>query len=63
MSSLGVYLWKGDAIITNYVIIRLIDVNFRPTMIKYGIDNIRELCGNKINLKMVQENPICRLDK
>ena len=35
----------------------------RPTMIKYGIDNIRDLCGNKVNLKMVQENPICRLDK
>jgi len=32
-------------------------------MIKYGIDNIRDLCGNKINLKMVYENPICRLDK
>jgi len=35
----------------------------RPTMIKYGIDNIRDLVGHKINLKMVQENPICRLDK
>ncbi len=32
-------------------------------MIKYGIDNIRDLCGNKVNLKMVHENPICRLDK
>lgn len=35
----------------------------RPTMIKYGIDNIRDLVGHKINLKMVQESPICRLDK
>eukprot|EP00096_Caligus_rogercresseyi_P016875 TRINITY_DN996_c0_g3_i2.p1 TRINITY_DN996_c0_g3~~TRINITY_DN996_c0_g3_i2.p1 ORF type:complete len:749 (-),score=189.53 TRINITY_DN996_c0_g3_i2:37-2283(-) len=35
----------------------------RPTMIKYGIDNIRDLCGHKINLKMVAKNPICRLDK
>jgi len=35
----------------------------RPTMIKYGIDNIRDLVGHKINLKMVQDNPICRLDK
>jgi len=35
----------------------------RPTMIKYGINNIRDLVGHKINLKMVQENPICRLDK
>ena len=35
----------------------------RPTMIKYGINNIRELIGPKVNLNMVQENPICRLDK
>ncbi|XP_071952919.1 phenylalanine--tRNA ligase alpha subunit-like [Antedon mediterranea] len=35
----------------------------RPTMIKYGIDNIRELVGHKVNLQMVQENGICRLDK
>jgi len=35
----------------------------RPTMIKYGIDNIRDLVGHKVNLKMVQENPICRLQK
>jgi len=35
----------------------------RPTMIKYGIDNIRDLVGHKIDLKMVQENPLCRLDK
>ncbi len=32
-------------------------------MIKYGIDNIRDLVGHKVNLKMVQENPLCRLDK
>ncbi|RHZ46575.1 hypothetical protein Glove_613g5 [Diversispora epigaea] len=35
----------------------------RPTMIKYGIDNIRELLGHKVNLSMIQNNPICRLDK
>jgi len=35
----------------------------RPTMIKYKIDNIRDLVGHKVNLKMVQENPLCRLDK
>lgn len=33
----------------------------RPTMIKYGIDNIRDLVGHKVNLKMVQENPLCRI--
>ncbi|CAH1246378.1 FARSA [Branchiostoma lanceolatum] len=33
----------------------------RPTMIKYGIDNIRELVGHKINLQMVYDNPICQL--
>ena len=36
---------------------------FRPTMIKYKIDNIRDLVGHKVNLKMVQENPLCRVDK
>lgn len=35
----------------------------RPTMIKYGINNIRDLVGPKVNLQMVQDNPICRLDK
>ena len=35
----------------------------RPTMIKYGIDNIRDLCGHKVDLDMVNKNPICRLDK
>ncbi|GLH10957.1 Phenylalanine--tRNA ligase alpha subunit [Gryllus bimaculatus] len=35
----------------------------RPTMIKYGINNIRDLVGPKVDLKMVYDNPICRLDK
>lgn len=35
----------------------------RPTMIKYGISNIRELVGPRVNLHMVQQNPLCRLDK
>jgi phenylalanyl-tRNA synthetase alpha chain len=35
----------------------------RPTMIKYGISNIRDLVGHKIDLHLIQDNPICRLDK
>eukprot|EP00127_Corallochytrium_limacisporum_P003650 Clim_evm38s151 gene=Clim_evmTU38s151 len=35
----------------------------RPTMIKYGISNIRELMGYKVNLDMVMQSPLCRLDK
>ncbi|XP_075976230.1 phenylalanine--tRNA ligase alpha subunit [Anticarsia gemmatalis] len=35
----------------------------RPTMIKYGLNNIRDLVGPKVDLQMVQSNPICRLDK
>lgn len=35
----------------------------RPTMIKYGIDNIRSLVGHKVDLSVVRSNPICRLDK
>ncbi|XP_030591414.1 phenylalanine--tRNA ligase alpha subunit [Archocentrus centrarchus] len=34
----------------------------RPTMIKYGINNIRELVGHKVNLQMVYDSPICLLD-
>ncbi|CAG8543974.1 15932_t:CDS:10 [Funneliformis caledonium] len=34
----------------------------RPTMIKYGIDNIRELLGHKVNLSMIESNPICAFD-
>ena len=35
----------------------------RPTMIKYGFKNIRDLVGPKVDIKMVQESPMCRLDK
>jgi phenylalanyl-tRNA synthetase alpha chain len=35
----------------------------RPTMIKYGLNNIRELVGHKLDLEMVAKNPICRLEK
>ena len=32
-------------------------------MIKYKLDNIRDLCGHRVDLQMVATNPICRLDK
>ncbi|XP_045483138.1 phenylalanine--tRNA ligase alpha subunit [Harmonia axyridis] len=35
----------------------------RPTMIKYGFNNIRDLVGPRVDLEMVQRNPLCRLDK
>lgn len=35
----------------------------RPTMIKYGLNNIRDLVGPKVDLQMVKDNSICRLDK
>ncbi|XP_069738531.1 LOW QUALITY PROTEIN: phenylalanine--tRNA ligase alpha subunit [Phaenicophaeus curvirostris] len=34
----------------------------RPTMIKYGINNIRELVGHRVDLQMVYDSPLCRLD-
>ncbi|KAI4876958.1 hypothetical protein NFI96_019072 [Prochilodus magdalenae] len=34
----------------------------RPTMIRYGINNIRELVGHKVNLQMVYDCPVCRLE-
>mmetsp|Transcript_20937 Transcript_20937/g.52089 ORF Transcript_20937/g.52089 Transcript_20937/m.52089 type:complete len:507 (+) Transcript_20937:69-1589(+) len=33
----------------------------RPTMIMYGIDNIRDLFGSKMQVSAVKNNPICRL--
>ncbi|KAI8467957.1 MAG: tRNA synthetases class II core domain (F)-domain-containing protein [Monoraphidium minutum] len=33
----------------------------RPTMILYGIGNIRDLFGHKVSLNVVRTNPICRL--
>jgi len=33
----------------------------RPCMIKYGIKNIRDLVGHKVDLKKVKENPLCRI--
>ncbi|XP_056636780.1 phenylalanine--tRNA ligase alpha subunit [Diorhabda sublineata] len=35
----------------------------RPTMIKYGFNNIRDLVGPKVDLEMVQKSPICRLNR
>ncbi|XP_076231197.1 phenylalanine--tRNA ligase alpha subunit isoform X2 [Calliopsis andreniformis] len=35
----------------------------RPTMIKYGINNIRDLVGPKVDMEMVYKSPICRLNK
>ncbi|KAJ6222667.1 hypothetical protein RDWZM_001212 [Blomia tropicalis] len=31
----------------------------RPTMIKYGYDNIRDLVGHKVDLQMVYDSPCC----
>ncbi|KAG7544537.1 Phenylalanyl-tRNA synthetase class IIc alpha subunit [Arabidopsis suecica] len=33
----------------------------RPTMILYGIDNIRDLFGHKVDLDLIKRNPICRI--
>lgn len=33
----------------------------RPTMILYGIDNIRDLFGHKVDLDLIKSNPICRI--
>ncbi|PWY91156.1 phenylalanyl-tRNA synthetase beta chain cytoplasmic [Aspergillus heteromorphus CBS 117.55] len=35
----------------------------RPTMIKYGVSNIRELLGHKVDLNFVETNPAVRLEK
>ncbi|CAJ2502202.1 Uu.00g095960.m01.CDS01 [Anthostomella pinea] len=35
----------------------------RPTMIKYGISNIRELLGHQVDLNFIEKNPAVRLDK
>lgn len=34
----------------------------RPVMIKYGINNIRDLVGHKQDLRLIYDNPLCRLD-
>jgi len=34
----------------------------RPTMIKYGIKNIRDLFGSGVDLGFIQKNEICRFD-
>jgi len=35
----------------------------RPTMIKYGIKNIRNLVGHKISLDFMKNNALCRFDE
>jgi phenylalanyl-tRNA synthetase alpha chain len=34
----------------------------RPTMIQFGIDNIRDLCGQKQAVAVIQDSPICNFD-
>uniref|UniRef100_A0A0N4ZE13 phenylalanine--tRNA ligase n=1 Tax=Parastrongyloides trichosuri TaxID=131310 RepID=A0A0N4ZE13_PARTI len=34
----------------------------RPTMVLFGISNIRDLSGPKVDLQMIYKNPICRFD-
>jgi len=34
----------------------------RPTMIKYGIKNIRDLVGHKISLDFIKNNALCRFE-
>ena len=69
-------LWKGvvcgwQCIVGQFVTREMCDCSLmgdnlfafcRPTMIKYGIRNIRDLVGHKVDLEMVYNNPICRLD-
>jgi phenylalanyl-tRNA synthetase alpha chain len=33
----------------------------RPTMIRYGIKNIRDLVGHKVSLDFIRDNPMCDL--
>lgn len=35
----------------------------RPTMIKYGVSNIRDLLGHKVDLGFIETNAAVRLDK
>ncbi|KAI3865833.1 hypothetical protein MKX03_035786 [Papaver bracteatum] len=35
--------------------------DIRPTMILYGIDDIRDLLGPKVDLSLIKRNPICRI--
>jgi len=35
----------------------------RPTMILYDFDNIRDLFGHGVSLKLIANSPFCRLDK
>lgn len=35
----------------------------RPTMIQYGLDNIRDLFGSKAELSYIRDNPICRFNR
>ncbi|KAI3390134.1 hypothetical protein SNEBB_001807 [Seison nebaliae] len=35
----------------------------RPTMIKYGYNNIRSLMGHKVDLKLIESTPICHMNE
>jgi len=35
----------------------------RPTMIKYKLNNIRDLLGNRVDINSIKNSPICRFDQ
>jgi len=35
----------------------------RPAMIRYGLENIRDLVGHKVDVKFMKEFPICRIER
>lgn len=35
----------------------------RPTMLKYKVNNIRQLLGHKVDLDFIERNPAVRLEK
>jgi hypothetical protein len=36
---------------------------YQANVWRYGVNNIRELLGHKVNLNFIEENPAVRLDK
>jgi hypothetical protein len=52
-------------LVTNEVMSHLMQPHssYSPTMIKYGLHNIRDFVGAEVNLQRVRDSPLCQLEK
>ena len=55
------YFTKIDTVVSPIKSTSYVGYFAGTNLILYGIDNIRDLFGHKVDLQMIKSNPVCRL--